>query len=64
LWVINRVHAKLQLRLVGIPTTLAYQQIVRLGLDDFFPQLDELELLSASVADSNCFLAGSESVCH
>jgi hypothetical protein len=62
--VIYRVHAKLQLGLVWIPTTLAYEQVKRLGLDDFLLQLDELELLSASVADSNCFLAGSESVCH
>jgi hypothetical protein len=64
LWVIYRVHAKLQLRLVWIPTTLADQQVVRLGLDDFLAQLDELELLSASVADSNRFLAGRKSVCH
>jgi hypothetical protein len=64
LWVIYRIHTKLQLRLVGIPTTLANQQVVRLGLDDFLLQLDELKLLSASVADSNCFLAGREPVCH
>jgi hypothetical protein len=34
LWVINRVHAKLQLRLIWFPTLFADQKIHVLGLDD------------------------------
>jgi hypothetical protein len=57
LGVVNGVHAQLQLRMVWIPTLITDKQIEPLGLDNFFLQAFQFELLSTAITHRNGLLA-------
>ena len=64
LWVINRIHTQLKLRLVGVPATWANQELIVLGLDDLALELLQLEASVATITLRNRILTGGKPVSH